>query len=102
MDKQEWNRIGDSAFLVNIMHIEGGEPVYRDVAGVLRDRVHLLLCFSPVVAILPARDKSLDVRERCTVLVSSILQLVGEPCELEFLVEKLDFSVGDVYLERLL
>lgn len=101
MHEYQRDSVGDSAPLVDIMDVERAEALDLDIPRELRELVYLSLGLTPAVPILPASNETLDIREGRAVLAPSVLELVGKPHEIEFLVQQLNIGIRDVQFERL-
>ena len=96
MDKQQWNSFGVLAAVMHGMYIQLTEPIYThfntDMLVLLVQSVFLR---TPVKAVMPNGDKSLDFMEGNTHIPARGIELIGEGCVFQLPVELLELLVWD-------
>jgi hypothetical protein len=102
VDKEERDGIRGLALLVDVVYVQGTEPVDVNVAREHGQFVDLGLASTPVPTIPPALEEALHVRQRHPVVPAGAIELVRQTGEVEFLDEVVEFDVGDGNSERFL
>jgi len=86
---------------MDVVDVESTMAVDLHIARVLRElSIQLSLMFSPVKATLPPLRKALDIRQWRTILPARVWQLIRECGQVQFLLQEVQRSLRDRYLER--
>ena len=101
MDEEQRNSTFNLALLVHIVDVQYPESIYFDIPSELRElRVKSGFLRSPVKAVSPPSNETLDIVQRYTILLPRVFEFVWESDQGELLLEQLELVVWDRYFER--
>jgi hypothetical protein len=96
MDKQQWNGFGVLAAVMHGMYIQLTEPIYtHSNTDMLELLIQSVFLRTPVKAVTPNSDKSLDFIEGNTHIPARGIELIGKGCVFQLPVELLELLVWD-------
>lgn len=101
MDEQQRNGTVNFAAFMDVVNIQGLEAFHDNIPGELGHLgVKVSLVFSPVIAVLPPFNESLDGRERRAIVPTCVLELIRKSGEGQLLLKDGKVSIGDGNFER--
>ena len=85
----------DIALLIHEMYIQGIKPIDLYSSLEVGQLIELSFLLSPIKVLFPVCTQSFHISQRCAIIPSGLVELVGEGCGFELLDQSLALFLGD-------